>query len=566
MSFPKTMRWADGRAPLGAARALAASRCTASGALPLELFGVRVRRIAPWAIASSASERVARRRTPTATPTRSRDAYVVVDPAERRERSARRRSPQARAQELGGEPGRGRPRCSKRSSTSWSGRASSPGRFDARVPRRCRASCSSPRCAITRSASRVRTPDGELLPRFLAVANTDRDPARPRAARQRVGRRRPPRGRALLLERGPARRARRARRRARRASSSTRSSGTYADKAERHRRAGARSLASRRARGRGRSRPRAMARGWPRTTSSTGSSASSPSCRGVVGGLLLRARGAPSRRRARGLRALPPGGAGRRDPASASAGSVVSVADKLDTMAAACSRPASSPTGSRDPFGLRRAANGVFRIVDRARVAAVARASSDALGGGRSACRRSWTSACVAPLRESRVHTERDPGRAPAPRQRDRDCLSWHAATTSRARLEAIRTVRGREDFEQLVELTEARGQHPDQERGEVRRAARRSGSTRATARRCRRRGRAGRAASSVREPEIAAFGCATRATAVVIAALAEFIEPVERFFAEVLVIDPSDPRRPCTGGELLARLRDDPDALLRHP
>ena len=86
-----------------------------------------------------------------------------------------------------------------------------------------------------------------------------------------------------------------------------------------------------------------------------------PELQGIVGGLLLRAEGARRRRRRRGRRALP----------SRSAPTIrfrrLRGVRRLRRRSARhdhrADRGGETPTGSRDPFGLRRAASGVFRIL-----------------------------------------------------------------------------------------------------------------------------------------------------------------------------------------------------------
>ena len=68
-------------------------------------------------------------------------------------------------------------------------------------------------------------------------------------------------------------------------------------------------------------------------------------------------------------------------------GQVLSIADKLDTLRE-CFRIGMIPTGSKDPFALRRAAQGIVKILFEAKLAA-------AIDGTGWRTIRSWRSSCV---------------------------------------------------------------------------------------------------------------------------------------------------------------------------
>ena len=236
------------------------------------------------------------------------------------------------------------------------------------VPRRCRARCSRPSSSTTRSTSRWAADGGA------------RSPLRRRRQRRRQlgGRDRPRHGtrgggaparRVVLLRGGPEAPARRARRRPR----------------GRHVPPEARQL------------PRQGARVWParrRDGGDLGASAGAeprlareaallakadlatlmvrefPELQGVMGGIYLAAEGAPDECRDRGAVALP---SGRRTsptpspPRVSPAGGASHLGRRLarrqlDTFAGYFGL-GESPTGSRDPFGLRRAAQGAVRVV-----------------------------------------------------------------------------------------------------------------------------------------------------------------------------------------------------------
>ncbi len=86
-----------------------------------------------------------------------------------------------------------------------------------------------------------------------------------------------------------------------------------------------------------------------------------PVLQGVMGGIYA-ARRRPRRRRGHGRRrALPAAARRRRRCPSTLAGALLAVADKIDNIAGAWVA-GEKPSGSRDPYGLRRAAMGIVRI------------------------------------------------------------------------------------------------------------------------------------------------------------------------------------------------------------
>jgi len=86
-----------------------------------------------------------------------------------------------------------------------------------------------------------------------------------------------------------------------------------------------------------------------------------PELQGIVGGLLLEAEGADDAVVRGVYEHYRPEGPSDSIPES-TAGAIVAVTDKLDSLASFVGI-GEGPTGSRDPFGLRRAANGMFRII-----------------------------------------------------------------------------------------------------------------------------------------------------------------------------------------------------------
>jgi glycyl-tRNA synthetase beta chain len=82
---------------------------------------------------------------------------------------------------------------------------------------------------------------------------------------------------------------------------------------------------------------------------------------GIVGGLYLRAQGEPEQVAAAVYDHYRPLSMEDRIPAT-QAGCIVSIADKLDTLRE-CFRAGMNPSGSRDPFALRRAAQGIVKML-----------------------------------------------------------------------------------------------------------------------------------------------------------------------------------------------------------
>jgi glycyl-tRNA synthetase beta chain len=86
-----------------------------------------------------------------------------------------------------------------------------------------------------------------------------------------------------------------------------------------------------------------------------------PELQGIVGGLLLRAEGEDEGVARAVAEHYRPATADDAIPETTE-GAIVAVADRLDTIRGLL-EAGEAPTGSRDPFGLRRAASSIFRIV-----------------------------------------------------------------------------------------------------------------------------------------------------------------------------------------------------------
>lgn len=249
-----------------------------------------------------------------------------------------------------------------------------------------------------------------------------------------------------------------------------------------------------------------------------------PELQGVVGGLLLEAEGVDPRIARAVYEHYRPAGADDAVPES-DLGAAVSVADKLHTIGALLAA-GENPSGSRDPFGLRRAANGVFRVI----------------------LARGW------PLGLD------DLGASPFLRERLEGFLRERGATPNEIaavllagggaaareplpsiaeRLEAIGAIRGRDDFARLVDLVKRVANIRKKNAERV--AAAESGS------------RAGESPET--DPDAAALAeyldgaraeidaaAARRDWRRVVDLTAGFVDPVDRFFEKVLVVNPDDP------------------------
>jgi len=274
-----------------------------------------------------------------------------------------------------------------------------------------------------------------------------------------------------------------------------------------------------------------------------------PELQGVVGGLLLEQEGAgPEIVRPVYEHYRP---AGRTDsmPGSRGAG-VVALADKLDSVAELIAA-GERPTGSRDPLGLRRAANGMFRIVIEGGLPLSLEALS-ALAPRRDGLIDFLHERLVGYLRDC-GYSSHEIHAAIRPRVDELEFRGWPLDDLV-ARLEAVKQVRGREDFRHLVKLTERvdnilaknaekfvelAGRAETTPFEEPQTAARELGALLA---RC--------------EP-LASEESGSRHYAGIITILSKFIEPVDRFFQDVLVIDPQKPEATLHRRDLLVRLKD---------
>jgi glycyl-tRNA synthetase beta subunit len=275
-----------------------------------------------------------------------------------------------------------------------------------------------------------------------------------------------------------------------------------------------------------------------------------PELQGIAGGLLLRAEGADERVADAVYEHYKPAGPEDTVPATV-LGSVVSVADKLDTVSELLAG-GESPTGSRDPFGLRRATNAIFRIVTGSGWSLSLRDMVTLTG-------TTATASVIEFLVERFQDFLRDAGASPneiqaiaRPKIGLSEFESWPLGDVLR-RLDAVKTVRRRDDFARLVELTKrvdniltqgaayvgaAEGATVEPSHVEVEEAA--IGLSRL-----------------LDERDVVITSAAeARDYASVIDLLASFVSPVARFFDEVLVLDTEKIPRTRARLALLSRLR----------
>jgi glycyl-tRNA synthetase beta chain len=279
----------------------------------------------------------------------------------------------------------------------------------------------------------------------------------------------------------------------------------------------------------------------------TGTVGEFPELQGQVGGLMLRAEErAPGMAQAVYEHYLP---AGASDALPATdAGAIVSVADKLDSIGSLIGA-GETPTGSRDPLGLRRAGNGVFRVVEaRGWELSIADLGELADQGPTVAdflaerlMHYYWGSGATANEVRAVLRVAVDP-------------MEWRGWRLSdiRTRLGSIATVRDRADFEQLADLTkrvdnvltkgrevfeEAAGQADAGAFAEDRPTAVSLAEMLA-----RDRGRLDGLAAAGKYDDVVDL-------------LAGYVEPVGRFFDEVLVVDKDNPAATLARRDLMLRL-----------
>jgi len=277
----------------------------------------------------------------------------------------------------------------------------------------------------------------------------------------------------------------------------------------------------------------------------TGTVGEFPELQGQVGGLLLKAEGEPEEVCDAVYQHYLPGGADDLLPMGKLA-PYVAAADRLDSISALI-QAGEAPTGSRDPLGLRRAATGLYRIaLDQGWPFSVNQLAS-------------WSSdgELVAPFLADRF--ERflkdvgfSSGEIRAALRPQIDAAGWRQWPLPQidARLKALSSVRDRNDFEQLADLVK-RVDNILQKNGPTFKKAAADGASFVEG---------AAAALALRGAVDAADGrldelIDNRDFMGVIDLLAEFVTPVESFFADVLVVDKQDSGATASRGQLIERL-----------
>jgi glycyl-tRNA synthetase beta chain len=543
MSFSKTMRWAEGRwrwvRPVHWLLALHGREC-----LELELFGVRSGSSSTGhRFLSSGPVRIG---DPDRYEAALEEARVIADPARRR--TILGQALDAAAEELGGSLVEDRELLEEVADlVEWPGVV--PGRFAPGfldLPREL---------LITtlrhhQKCFSVQDAGGDLVPAFLAVANTDRDPAG-----------HVQRGNEWVVG-GRLEDARFFWREDRKRTLASRSAdlehvvfhakvGSYADKAKRMESL-ARRVAKLLALDSDTVEHCAVAARLAKNDLVSGTVGEFPELQGMVGGLLLAAeRKAPQSAEAIYAHYRPAGPDDALPPTDA--GCVVSLADKLDSVSGLIGA-GEIPTGSRDPFGLRRASSGIFRILIERGWPLSLRRLGDAAGAD---------TACLEFLLERLRNYLRDAGSTIneiqavlRPKVNAAEALDWGPPDIM-ARLEAIGSVRQRDDFAHLADLTKrvdnilVKGEQTFSEA-----SAALKGASEGAAKFAETKPAAQRLWKMI--PDRAALmeqKAGTGDYAAVIDILAEFVAPVEQFFVDVLVLDPNNPEATLHRKELLAQL-----------
>lgn len=544
MSFPKSMRWADGThrwvRPVHGLLALHGSR-----PLPVALFGVT-------AEASTEGHRfLASGPVPVKHPDdyakTLEAAFVVADPLERRARLDRRLG--EAAAERGGDLVADAALLDEIADlVEWPGVV--VGAFDAAfldLPEEI---------LITtlrhhQKAFCVRS-KGRLAPLFLSVANTDRD----RAGHVRRGNEWVVSGRledARFFWREDRKRTLDSRVADLAKVTFHAKVGSYADKA-----VALADLAERVARAAGLP-PEAAAAAreagrLAKTDLVTGLVGEFPELQGIVGGLLARAEGHDGAVAAAIYEHYRPAGAVDALPETGP-GAALAIADKLHTTAALIAA-GETPTGSRDPFGLRRATSGIFRILE-GRGYPLSVAELCALVGDDDRLYAFLLERLENWLAE-RGYTRNEIAAVEKRKIADTTFDGWPLPRIL-ARLEFLRSCRGHADFDRLVDLTKRIDNICSQTIEAIRSARERGfepgGHVESHPSALALRAFHGRAQATVRDASEA------NDFRRVLSSLVEYVEPIARFFEDILVLDREDMNATVARHRLL----EDVKATLTH-
>jgi glycyl-tRNA synthetase beta chain len=266
-----------------------------------------------------------------------------------------------------------------------------------------------------------------------------------------------------------------------------------------------------------------------------------PELQGIVGGLLLRAEGAPPAVADAVAEHYKPAGAEDSIPKTV-AGCVVAVADRLDTMSGLIGA-GETPTGSRDPFGLRRAASGVFRILaERAWPLTI----TDLVGwAGQDARFQAFQNDRLNNWLLDRGFSGNEIEAVRRPKVSPDAFDRWPIGEILK-RLDIVGTLRGRSDFAKLVELTKRVDNILANAPEAVPPAGYRESDGSALAL---------QQSHETLRPRILAASAANDFQAV-IDHLGGLVQPVAKFFDDVLVLDPKNPGATRWRCDLLAAIR----------
>ncbi|MGH9788943.1 MAG: glycine--tRNA ligase subunit beta [Candidatus Acidiferrales bacterium] len=180
-----------------------------------------------------------------------------------------------------------------------------------------------------------------------------------------------------------------------------------------------------------------------------------PELQGIIGGLYARAQGEPDSVATAIYEHYRPAGPDDQLPTTLEA-CALALSDKFDTIAA-CFAAGLVPTGSRDPFALRRAGSGIVRILVERRLAlslraAIVHALTCAAEGGIAVGERDKSAAEVAAFLEERArHLFRELRGSPYDEVNAVFAAGWDDLTETAARLEAVRRLRPTKDFEPVA-------------------------------------------------------------------------------------------------------------------
>jgi glycyl-tRNA synthetase beta chain len=258
-----------------------------------------------------------------------------------------------------------------------------------------------------------------------------------------------------------------------------------------------------------------------------------PELQGIVGGLLLGAEGANDALARAVYEHYRPAGPTDTIPES-SAGCIVAVADKLDNLAGFVGI-GQAPTGSRDPFGLRRAANGLFRIIIDCEWEISIEDLVEFVEGD-SELVSFLTERLQSSLKELGF-TVNEVRAVFRPKIQATQVMKMTLPDLV-ARLEAIKTVRSREDFAHLVDLTKRVDNIVTKNSTLINGMQKTS-----TAVDYVEKTKAATVLAELIDARTKSIhsDAAGRRYMDVVKQFAEFIDPVELFFEKVLVLDPED-------------------------